>query len=117
GFPRGHPFLMAGGAHESGVGALSLVLHPPPFGPSEDLSRYPRDETRDLALAERVGVDLVFAPDVEEMYPGGEPGMTVDPGALGERLEGASRPGHFRGVATVVAKLFNVVGASRAYFG
>src|SRR5439155_11785014 len=78
---------------------------------------YPRDETRDLALAERVGVDLVFAPDVEEMYPGGEPGMTVDPGALGERLEGASRPGHFRGVATVVAKLFNVVGASRAYFG
>jgi pantoate--beta-alanine ligase len=116
-FHRGHLSLMGRARQERGFVVVSIFVNPLQFGPSEDFGSYPRDLDRDLALAEAEGVDLAFAPEVEEMYPGGLPDVTVDPGPLGERLEGASRPGHFRGVATVVAKLFHVVGPSAAYFG
>lgn len=116
-FHEGHLSLMRRARGERDTVVVSIFVNPLQFGPGEDLARYPRDEDRDLAAAEELGVDLVFAPSVEEMYPGGEPEVTVDPGPLGDRLEGASRPGHFRGVATVVAKLFHVIGPSRAYFG
>jgi pantoate--beta-alanine ligase len=92
-------------------------VNPLQFGDAVDLAAYPRDQERDLELARGLGVDVVFAPPIEEMYPQGEPEAKVDPGPVGERLEGASRPGHFRGVATVLAKLFNAVGPSAAYFG
>ncbi|MGH2528634.1 MAG: pantoate--beta-alanine ligase [Actinomycetota bacterium] len=116
-FHEGHLSLIRRARGERDSVVVSIFLNPLQFGSGEDLARYPRDEDRDLAAAEELGVDLVFAPSVEEMYPGGEPEVTVDPGPLGDRLEGASRPGHFRGVATVVAKLFHVIGPSRAYFG
>lgn len=98
--------------------ALSIFVNPLQFGPAEDLDRYPRDLERDLALAEARGVDLVFAPSVAEMYPGGEPRISVvaDP-SLEDRLCGAARPGHFRGVLTVVAKLFGVFTPDVAVFG
>ena len=91
-------------------------MNPAQFGPQEDLATYPRDMERDLGLLEAEGVDLVCAPAPEEVYP---PGFDtwVEPGELANRLEGAVRPGHFRGVATVVTKLFNVVRPERAYFG
>jgi pantoate--beta-alanine ligase len=116
-FHDGHLSLMRRALDERDRVVVSIFVNPLQFGPAEDLARYPQDEERDLAIAVDVGVDLVFAPSVEEMYPDGDPHITVDPGPLGERLEGAVRPGHFRGVATVVAKLFHVVGACRAYFG
>lgn len=97
--------------------ALSVFVNPLQFGPSEDLDRYPRDLERDLEMACSRGVDLVFAPTVAEMYPHGEPGVSVVPGPLADRLCGASRPGHFRGVLTVVAKLFGVVAPDVAVFG
>ena len=88
----------------------------PSSAPNEDFTRYPRDEEADLALLESLGVDVAYLPGVEEMYPPG--GTTfVDVGPLGEVLEGAARPGHFRGVATVVTKLFAMVRPHRAYFG
>ena len=116
-FHDGHVALMRRARDERHVVVVSIFVNPLQFGPGEDLSRYPRDEDRDLSMAGELGVDMVFAPSVEEMYPAGHPEVTVDPGPLGERLEGARRPGHFRGVATVVAKLFDVVGSSTAYFG
>ena len=97
--------------------ALSVFVNPLQFGPTEDLARYPRDLERDLEMARGRGVDLVFAPGVAEMYPGGEPQVSVIPGALAERMEGAIRPGHFRGVLTVVAKLFGIVTPDVAVFG
>jgi pantoate--beta-alanine ligase len=96
---------------------LSIFVNPLQFGPSEDLDRYPRDLERDLELARGRGVDLVFAPSVEEMYPRGEPRVAVVPGPAADTLCGASRPGHFRGVLTVVAKLFGIVQADVAVFG
>jgi pantoate--beta-alanine ligase len=96
---------------------LSVFVNPLQFGPAEDLDRYPRDLERDLELARSTGVDLVFTPDPDEMYPGGTPEITVDPGVMGERLCGAFRPGHFRGVLTVVAKLFTLVHPDVAVFG
>jgi pantoate--beta-alanine ligase len=116
-FHEGHRSLMRRAKDERDVTVVSIFVNPLQFGDGRDLETYPRDEEADLATAEREGVDLVFAPSVDEMYPGGEPEVTVDPGPLGERFEGASRPGHFRGVATVVAKLFETVGPCAAYFG
>ncbi len=116
-FHDGHVSLVRRARDERDAVVVSIFVNPLQFGPGEDLSRYPRDEERDLSMAGELGVDVVFAPTVEEMYPGGQPEVTVDPGPLGDRLEGAVRPGHFRGVATVVAKLFDVVGPCTAYFG
>ncbi len=96
---------------------LSVFVNPLQFAEGEDLSTYPRPLERDAALAEARGVDVFFAPDVRQMYPDGAGTVTVDPGPLAGRLCGAYRPGHFRGVLTVVAKLFGLVGPDLAVFG
>ena len=116
-FHGGHRSLMRRARAERDLVVVSIFVNPLQFGDPGDLERYPRDEAADLKIAEAEGADLVFAPSVEAMYPNGDPEVTVDPGPLGERLEGAARPGHFRGVATVVAKLFDAVGPCAAYFG
>jgi pantoate--beta-alanine ligase len=113
----GHISLVTRAREECGFVTASIFVNPLQFGPAEDLDAYPRDLDHDVGELERAGADLVFAPTSEEMYPAGLPEVTVDPGPLGDRLEGASRPGHFRGVCTVVSKLFCLVGPSRAYFG
>jgi pantoate--beta-alanine ligase len=113
----GHESLVRRARDERDLVVVSIFVNPLQFGDPRDLEAYARDEHGDLQVVQRLGVDLVFAPDVAEMYPGGEPEVTVDPGPLGDRLEGASRPGHFRGVATVVAKLFHAAGPCAAYFG
>jgi pantoate--beta-alanine ligase len=112
----GHLALVGESRRANASTVVSIFVNPRQFGPREDFTTYPRDVDRDLASLERTGVDLVFVPTVEEMYP---PGFStvVDVGPIGERLEGASRPGHFRGVATVVARLFGLVPVDRAYFG
>lgn len=112
----GHLSLVEASRRACGFTVVSIFVNPTQFGPQEDLQRYPRPREADLALCESAGVDLVFYPPVEEMYP---PGATtfVEVGELSEIWEGAVRPGHFRGVATVVAKLFHIVPADRAYFG
>lgn len=97
--------------------AVSIFVNPLQFGPTEDLARYPRDLDRDLELARGAGADLVFAPSVEEMYPDGEPWVAVVPERGAEVLDGASRPGHFRGVLTVVAKLFGIFQPDAAVLG
>ena len=97
--------------------AVSIFVNPTQFAPDEDLATYPRDLERDQTLLEGEGCDLLFSPPVEEMYPPGGTDIHVVPGNVAAMLEGASRPGHFRGVATVVAKLFNIVEPERAYFG
>lgn len=97
--------------------AVSIFVNPLQFGPAEDLDRYPRTPERDLELLDRLGVGLVFAPGVAEIYPDGRPAVTVDPGPLGALLEGASRPGHFAGVLTVVTKLLGLVRPDVAVFG
>ncbi|HEV7761798.1 MAG TPA: pantoate--beta-alanine ligase, partial [Acidimicrobiales bacterium] len=113
---EGHASLMARARADDDVVVASIFVNPLQFGPSEDLAAYPRDLDRDLALAARYGVDVVFVPAVEEMYP--EPVVTtVSVAGLSQAWEGASRPTHFSGVATVVAKLFSIVGSCRAYFG
>ncbi len=94
----------------------SVFVNPTQFGPNEDLARYPRPESQDLAMLQAAGVALAFLPTVEVMYPEGN-ATRVRVGGIAERLEGASRPGHFDGVATVVTKLFNLVQPDRAYFG
>jgi pantoate--beta-alanine ligase len=96
--------------------AVSIFVNPTQFGPQEDLSRYPRDLDRDLGLLAPLGVDLVWVPDAESMYPPGYQ-TWVEVEAVTRPLEGAMRPGHFRGVTTVVAKLFNAVQPDKAYFG
>ena len=113
----GHASLIRRACVERDVVVMSLFVNPLQFGDPADLAAYPRDEERDLRRAERLGVDVVFAPGVSEMYPDHEAGAVVDPGGLGERLEGVQRPGHFRGVATVVALLLRAVGPCAVYFG
>lgn len=115
-FHEGHLSLMRRAKAECDLCVVSLFVNPTQFGPSEDFQRYPRDFARDAAMAESVGVDLLFAPEVEEMYPEGYQ-TYVEVTEVTRRLEGAARPGHFRGVATVCTKLFNIVQADRAYFG
>jgi len=112
----GHLSLLAAARAECPTVVMSLFVNPSQFGEPGDLDGYPRDEARDLAVAAKAGVDLVFAPAVEEMYP---PGFQtwVDVTELGAVLEGAHRPGHFRGVATVCLKLFTIVRPDVAYFG
>lgn len=112
----GHMKLVAQARAENDIVVVSLFVNPLQFGASEDLSKYPRDLARDQAMLAEAGVDLLFAPGVADMYP--RPMETVvDVPSLGGELEGAVRPGHFSGVATVVTKLFNIVGPDRAYFG
>jgi pantoate--beta-alanine ligase len=116
---EGHASLFRMARERVGDGPVvaTIFVNPLQFGAGEDLDRYPRNLESDLAICAREGVDLVFAPAVEEVYPGGDPQVTVDPGPLGAELEGASRPGHFRGVLTVVAKLFGLVRPDVAVFG
>ena len=112
----GHMELVKRARAENEVVVASIFVNPLQFGPNEDLARYPRDLPRDSGMLEEAGVDILFAPGVEDMYP--RPMETVvDVPGLGGELEGAVRPGHFAGVATVVCKLFNIVQPQAAYFG
>jgi pantoate--beta-alanine ligase len=115
----GHHALVARAAHECDVVAVTVFVNPLQFDDAGDLAAYHRDLPGDVALAASAGAALVFAPSVEEMYPGfpAPPSTTVHVSGVSEGLEGASRPGHFEGVATVVAKLFALAGRCRAYFG
>jgi pantoate--beta-alanine ligase len=113
---EGHASLIRASAAECDVTAVSVFVNPLQFGPTEDFDGYPADLAGDLAVATAAGAEILFAPPVDDMYPGGAPGVTVHVAGAGV-LEGASRPGHFDGVATVVAKLFNLAGPCRAYFG
>ncbi len=114
---RGHAALLDDARPGTDHLVVSIFVNPLQFGPGEDLDRYPRNLDDDLALCARHGADIVFAPSVEEVYPEGEPQVSVEPGVLGTVLEGASRPGHFHGVLTVVMKLFGLVGPDVAVFG
>jgi pantoate--beta-alanine ligase len=114
---EGHLTLLDRARELADFVVLTIFVNPMQFGPGEDLDRYPRDLERDVELARARGVDLIFAPTVAEMYPRGEPRVAVVPGPAADRLCGASRPGHFRGVLTVVAKLFGIVQADVAVFG
>ena len=113
---EGHIALMERCRSENRTAVASIFVNPAQFGPSEDFSSYPRDMDADIAKLEEAGVDFVFAPSLEEVYPQSF-STFVDVGPLGERLEGEFRPGHFRGVATVVCKLLAIVRPDRAYFG
>jgi pantoate--beta-alanine ligase len=115
-FHEGHLSLFRAARAENDVVVASLFVNPAQFGASEDFAAYPRDEEQDARIAEDAGVDFLFAPPGEELYP---PGFQtwVDVEALSRKLEGEHRPGHFRGVATICLKLFNIVRPQRAYFG
>lgn len=113
----GHLSLVRAAKKENDVVVMSIFVNPLQFGPQEDYATYPRDLARDAALAEKAGADLIFAPEVEEMYPSYPLDTTVQVAHLTAGLCGASRPGHFTGVATVVTKLFMIVLPARAYFG
>jgi len=113
---EGHLSLVSAARAASDVVAASIFVNPTQFGPNEDLAKYPRSFERDCQMLERECVDFVFAPSVEEMYPAGAvTWVTVE--GLSEKLDGRSRPGHFRGVTTVVSKLFHIVEPDRAFFG
>ena len=112
----GHLALVAAARRETDVVVMSVFVNPLQFGPNEDLATYPRDLARDRRMADGAGVDLLWVPSVDVMYPA-QPAVTVEPGAVGSILEGAVRPGHFAGVLTVVLKLFNVVQPDVAIFG
>jgi pantoate--beta-alanine ligase len=114
---EGHLTLVRQARSENDIVIASIFVNPTQFGPHEDLNTYPRDLPRDLHLLEEEGVDVVFTPTSEEIYPAGFVTYVDPTGALAEQAEGASRPGHFRGVATVVLKLFEIVRPQRAYFG
>ncbi len=113
---EGHLSLVRRARAETSSVVVSIFVNPAQFGPGEDLNSYPRDIERDLALLKKEGVDIVFIPSTAEMYPERFDSW-VEVGEVAERLEGACRPGHFRGVATVCAKLFDIVQPTRAYFG
>ena len=112
----GHIALVRAARAQCDVVAASIFVNPTQFGPNEDFSKYPRTFEKDCALLEAEGVALLFAPQSEEMYPKGA-STFVEVEGVGDRLDGRSRPGHFRGVATVVAKLFHIVGPHKAFFG
>jgi pantoate--beta-alanine ligase len=113
---EGHLSLVRLGKASCDVVAASIFVNPTQFGPNEDLAKYPRSFERDRELLEREGVELLFAPSVEEMYPAGAvTWVTVE--ELGDKLDGRSRPGHFRGVTTIVAKLFHIIEPDKAFFG
>ncbi len=113
---EGHLALVRQARASNATVLVTIFVNPTQFGPSEDFAQYPRDMERDVKLLRKEGVDFVFSPPPEEMYPTGFSTAVLIEG-LSERLEGEFRPGHFRGVATVVAKLFNIVQPDRAYFG
>jgi pantoate--beta-alanine ligase len=112
----GHISLVKRAKAENNSVVVSIFINPTQFAPTEDLIKYPRDLPRDLEMLEKAGTDVVFVPPDEEMYPGGY-NTWVEVAGITQRLEGASRPTHFRGVTTVVAKLFNIVEPQNAYFG
>ncbi|MFC7496709.1 MULTISPECIES: pantoate--beta-alanine ligase [unclassified Nocardioides] len=116
---EGHASLIRAARERVGAGpvVVSVFVNPLQFGPGEDLDRYPRTLEADLEICAREGVDVVFAPSVEEVYPGGDPQVTIEPGPGAKVLEGRIRLGHFRGVLTVVAKLFGLVRPDVAVFG
>ncbi|MDD4860049.1 MAG: pantoate--beta-alanine ligase [Dehalococcoidales bacterium] len=113
---EGHISLVQRAKKENASAVVSIYVNPTQFGPKEDLKKYPRDIPRDLAMLEKAGTDVVFIPPDGDMYPTGY-NTWVDLEKITERLEGAARPGHFRGVATVCNKLFNIVEPAKAYFG
>ncbi len=115
-FHEGHLSLMRRSVEENNITVVSLFVNPTQFGPNEDYEIYPRDQERDKGLAKAEGVDILFCPREEDMYPG-DFKTSVEVKKITEKLCGASRPGHFEGVLTVVAKLFNIVLPHRAYFG
>lgn len=112
----GHLSLVQSARNENDCVIVTIFVNPTQFGPEEDFQAYPRDPARDLVLLEEANVDLVFTPSVSEVYPSGFQ-SAVDVQRLSQPLEGVTRPGHFRGVATVVLKLFNIIQPDRAYFG
>ncbi len=112
----GHCALIRAARRQSRTVVVSIFVNPLQFGPREDFTRYPRDLTRDMHLAKAAGCDVVFAPDASQIYPSGFC-TSVEVAGLGDRFEGAARPGHFRGVATVVAKLLTIVHPTDAWFG
>jgi pantoate--beta-alanine ligase len=113
----GHISLVETAADHSASTIVTVFVNPMQFGPNEDFARYPRSIDADVAACEAAGADLVWAPALEDVYPGGPSRTRVEPGPLGEELEGAVRPGHFAGVLTVVAKLFGLVRPAVGYFG
>jgi pantoate--beta-alanine ligase len=114
---EGHAALMRAAREHAESVIVTVFVNPLQFGPTEDLDRYPRTFDADVAMCAREGVDVVFAPDVDVVYPYGEPSVRVSAGPIGDRLEGAHRPGHFDGVLTVVAKLLHVTQPDVAVFG
>ncbi|HEY5833134.1 MAG TPA: pantoate--beta-alanine ligase [Streptomyces sp.] len=116
---EGHAALIRAARARAGGGLVTVTVfvNPLQFGPAEDLDRYPRTLDADVRLAEKAGADVVFAPAVDEVYPGGRPQVRISAGPMGERYEGASRPGHFDGMLTVVAKLLHLTRPSAAFFG
>ena len=112
----GHRSLLDRARLDSSTLAATIFVNPTQFGPSEDFTEYPRDRDRDLAMMDEAGVDLLFTPSTEEIYPKGFD-TSIDVGRIAKRLEGEHRPGHFLGVATVVCKLLSIARPDRAYFG
>src|SRR3954454_15832176 len=113
----GHAQLIRAARQQAEQVVVTIFVNPLQFGPNEDLDRYPRTLEADLELCRNEGADIVFAPTPDVVYPGGEPLVRVDAGPLGARLEGASRPGHFAGMLTVVLKLLHLTAPQLAFFG
>ncbi|MDJ0345339.1 pantoate--beta-alanine ligase [Streptomyces sp. H10-C2] len=117
---EGHATLIRTAREKAGMDGevvVTVFVNPLQFGPGEDLDRYPRTLDADVKLAAEAGADIVFAPSADEVYPGGEPQVRITAGPMGERYEGASRPGHFDGMLTVVAKLLHLTAPATAFFG